>query len=72
MDFSDLPQNRERIYIVAFLGEDDYANFNVFQQLEQYRIHRTREQRIEDIRNIINYNSSREELKKYYYTQEIS
>jgi DNA (cytosine-5)-methyltransferase 1 len=70
MDFSDLPQNRERIYIVAFLEEDDYENFNVFEQLEQFRIHKTGEQRIEDIRNIIDYNSSREELEKYYYTHE--
>lgn len=28
MEYGNLPQNRERIYIVAFLNEDDYIKFN--------------------------------------------
>ena len=68
MDFSNLPQNRERIYIIGFLNKADAEKFDLFDHLDKYRITKIMEQREEDIRKIIDYQSDLPE--KYYYTKE--
>lgn len=56
MHFGNVPQNRERIYIVAF---KDKSNFEKFDFPEQIPLDKT-------IFDIINFNDKQEE--KYYYT----
>ena len=34
MDYSNLPQNRERIYIIGFLNKEDAEKFNLFDNIE--------------------------------------
>ena len=70
MYYSDLPQNRERIYIIGFLHKEDAEKFNLFDEIEQYKKVKTKEDRINDIKKIINYNTDKENYAKYYYTKE--
>lgn len=58
MDYGNVPQNRERIYIVAFLDEDKRNDFKELKPIELTT-------KLEDI---INYNSKLDD--KYYYTQQ--
>ncbi len=68
MDFSNLPQNRERIYILCFLDETDAGRFDIFEKLNEYRFETTESERVRRIREIIDYSDSVPE--KYYYTKE--
>ena len=71
MDYSDLPQNRERIYIIGFLndekGSKDSAKFKLFEELERYRKNKTAEDRQKDIKKILDFSVSD---KKYFYTKQ--
>ena len=69
-DYSILPQNRERIYIVAFLDERVAEHFTLFDELERHVVHRTKEQRRRDIENVIDLGPNYSRLGKYYYTKE--
>ena len=66
MYYSDLPQNRERIYIIGFLKQEDADRFTLFQELSKYRKEKTAEERIEDIKKILDFSVSD---KKYFYTK---
>lgn len=57
MDYGNIPQNRERIYIVAFLNEEDYKNF-------EFPDHIIRTLKLTDV---IDYRHKVNE--KYYYTK---
>lgn len=69
MDYSDLPQNRERIYIIGFLHKEDADKFNFFDDLKSYKKVKSKEDRVRDIKHIINYDASKYEYEKYYYTK---
>lgn len=66
MEYSDLPQNRERIYIIGFSSEKDAQKFDMFDRLEDYKINKKSYDRINDIKKIINYSENNE---KYFYTK---
>ncbi|WP_456008704.1 DNA (cytosine-5-)-methyltransferase [Clostridium butyricum] len=70
MDYTDLPQNRERIYIIGFLNKEDADKFNLFDHISDFKKFKTLEQRADDIKNIIDYASSKDNLEKYYYTKD--
>lgn len=78
MDYTDLPQNRERIYIIGFLNKEDADKFELFNPIdnkgkvliEKMKKHKSKEDRINDIRRIIRYDLTRTEAEKYYYTRE--
>lgn len=70
MNYSTLPQNRERIYIIGFLNPEDAKGFTLFDNLEDYLVRRTEEERIESIRGIIDYTTTYENYSRYYYTRE--
>ena len=57
MDYGNMAQNRERIYIVAFRDEDDYAKFKWPQTIPLETT----------VRDIIDFDSKIDD--KYYYTQ---
>lgn len=70
MNFSDLTQNRERIYIIGFLNKEDANKFTVFDNLGKFMKHKTHEDREEDVRKVIDYNLTFADGKKYYYTKQ--
>lgn len=70
MNYSDLPQNRERIYIIGFANQEDAKKFDFFDNLKKYKKSKTSEERIEDVKSIIDYDSTFSELKNYYYTKD--
>lgn len=67
MDYSDLPQNRERIYIVGFLSQKDADKFDMFSRLNDFKKKKSSKERVEDIKRIIDYSLDDE---KYFYTKE--
>lgn len=67
MYFSSLPQNRERIYIVCFRDKQDADKFTMFDKIDDYKRKFTKQERIQQIKGIIDYGS--EIPAKYYYTK---
>lgn len=55
MDFGDVPQNRERIYIVAFREKEDYAEFSMPLPIPLTKT----------IRDVVDFTSAQDE--KFYY-----
>lgn len=72
MDYSDLPQNRERIYIVGFLRKEDADKFKAFdaERLQVLKKVKTAEDRAKDVKKIIDYSLTIQTAGKYYYTRE--
>lgn len=70
MDFSELPQNRERIYIVAFLNEKDASNFKMFDNIDEFKFVKDLQERQREIQTILDYESDKNTLGKFYYTKE--
>lgn len=68
MYYSDLPQNRERIYIVCFRDKEDADKFTMFDHIEDFKRSFTKKEREEQIKSIIDYD--KEIPEKYYYTKE--
>src|SRR5699024_2325161 len=69
-DITNLPQNRERIYIVAFLDKQVAKQFDLFDRIDSMKKKWTEEERINHIRKALDFNINQEENKKYYYTKE--
>lgn len=67
MDYSDIPQNRERIYILGFLNKADADAFDMFDRLSEFRTSLTEEERTDIIRSIIDDSVTD---PKYFYTKE--
>ena len=70
MDYTDVPQNRERIYIIGLLNENDKKNFEIFKDIESRIKKKDKASRIKDIKKVIDYNLTKENATKYYYTKE--
>uniref|UniRef100_UPI003FEF4F48 DNA (cytosine-5-)-methyltransferase n=1 Tax=Candidatus Merdicola sp. TaxID=3085652 RepID=UPI003FEF4F48 len=72
MEYSDLPQNRERIYIIGLANEKDIELFDIYNKdvLSNLCKHKSSEERVSDIKKIINYDLTKENAEKYYYTKE--
>lgn len=72
MEYSELPQNRERIYIIGFLNKNDSDKFTLFddKNIEKLKKKISKEDRINEIKKIIDYNLSKKDNEKYYYTKE--
>lgn len=68
MEYSDLPQNRERIFILGFLNKSDADKFTLFDNLKAYCNKKDSEERANDVQKIINYDERLND--KYYYTKE--
>lgn len=70
MDYTDLPQNRERIYILGFLNKEDADKFTFFDEIEKFKNHKTADDRKDDIIRILDKNINIKDNLKYYYTKE--
>lgn len=68
MNYSELPQNRERIYIVCFRDKKDADKFIMFDELNKFKKNYNKTERIEQIKHIIDYKIKQE--SKYYYSKE--
>lgn len=66
MHYSDLPQNRERLYIIGFLNNSDSLKFDLFDKIDEFKVNKTPQDRINDIKSIISHTNV--EDRKYYYT----
>ncbi|WP_234987187.1 DNA (cytosine-5-)-methyltransferase [Bacillus sinesaloumensis] len=71
-DVTHLPQNRERIYIVAFLDSKVADQFTMFDNdnISNYKIEKTEAERIENIKNVLELHLTKSDSEKYYYTKE--
>lgn len=67
MFFSELPQNRERIYIICFRDKADAEKFTMFDNIDNYKKTFSKEERAEQIKRIIDYSSKADD--RYYYTK---
>lgn len=72
MEYSNLPQNRERIYIIGFLNKEDANKFKLFEDenILKFKKKILKKERIEQIKHIIDYTLKKEDNEKYYYTKE--
>lgn len=70
MDYTDVPQNRERIYIIGLLNENDINNFQIFKNIEKKQKKKDKKSRVKDIKKVIDYSLTNENASKYYYTKE--
>jgi DNA (cytosine-5)-methyltransferase 1 len=70
MDFSNLPQNRERIFIVGFLNKKDADKFTMFEDLNKYYKAKHPDERIKEIKKVLDLDLTKENAAKYYYTKE--
>lgn len=70
MHYSELPQNRERIYIICFRDKKDADKFTMFDgdNILKWKHNFTKEDRIDQIKKVIDYNITIP--TKYYYTKE--
>lgn len=66
MNYSNLPQNRERMFILGFLNKDDFHNFTLFNNLEKFKIKFDVSKRRQTILNTIDFDNLVN--PKYYYT----
>lgn len=67
MTYSNLPQNRERIYIIGFLNEEDANKFDMFDNIANFQLKKDSNDRKNDIKSIINY---QENDNSYIYNKE--
>lgn len=72
MDYSNLPQNRERIYIIGFRDMADAQKFKLFETitLKKFRVNKTSTDRAKDVRSVIDYTKTINDSKQYYYTRD--
>lgn len=70
MYFSQLPQNRERIYIVGFRDIDDYNKFDFDKIVKTHKRQYNVEERRKQISEIIDKNIKYSTHPQYYYTKE--
>ncbi len=70
MDYTDLPQNRERIYIVGFLNKEDADKFKFYENIENKKNKKTFKGREKDIKNILDNNIAFYSHKQFFYTKE--
>lgn len=70
MDYTDLPQNRERIYIVGFLNKEDADKFTFFEHLDKHKVKKSAEDRGKDVQKVLEHDISFKGNKEFYYTAE--
>jgi DNA (cytosine-5)-methyltransferase 1 len=68
MHYSRFPQNRERIYILCFLHKEDADKFQMFENINNFKLKQNSQDRVSEIKKIIDYSDSVSD--KYYYTKE--
>ncbi|UUD35112.1 DNA cytosine methyltransferase [Mycoplasmopsis caviae] len=70
MDLTELPQNRERIYIIGFLNDEDFQRFTYFNEVDNLISKITKEQRVKQIESILDNEININDNYEFYYTKE--
>ena len=70
MDYTNIPQNRERIYIIGFLNKEDADKFDFYEKVEKLKNKKSAKEREQDIKRILDKDISIEKNYEYYYTKE--
>lgn len=70
MDYTNLPQNRERIYIIGFLNKEDADKFDLYEHIGDIKVKKTAKQREEDVKKILDKDITFKSNPEYYYTKE--
>lgn len=70
MDYTELPQNRERIYIIGFLNRDDADKFTFFDTCDSLVHKRSKEERREQVIKILDDNITFSKNSEFFYTKE--
>jgi len=70
MDYTDLPQNRERIYIIGFLNKNDADKFTFYDDVEKHKKFKTAKEREKEVKGILDKGININDNKSYYYTKE--
>ena len=68
MDYTTLPQTRERIYIVCFREKKDADKFTLFEDPTHFQLKQNKKEWAENVKQIIDCN--KKTADKYYYTKE--
>lgn len=66
--YTNLPQNRERIFVVCFLNKADAEAFGSFEKFPELK--RTREELKQSLKEILDYSITKETNPELYYTRE--
>jgi len=66
-EYTKLPQNRERIFMVCFLSKEHADKFDMFENLDEYKIIKTKDTLRKEIDNILDIDKPD---PKYEYTKE--
>jgi len=66
--YTDLPQNRERIFIICFLNEVDSEAFGSFKDIQM--LDKSREELKEIMSKTLDYSITKESNPEFYYTKE--
>lgn len=67
-EYTDLPQNRERIFVVCFRDKEDEINFGSMEDIVKKE--RTRDERKNSLSQILDYTLTKETAPDLYYTKE--
>lgn len=70
MDYTDLPQNRERIYIIGFLNKTDADKFTFYDNIEKSKKIKSKNDREQDVKKVLDESINFVNNKQYYYTKE--
>ena len=65
MNYSNIPQNRERIYIIGFLRKEDADRFTMPEHVEDFKVKVSTEERTEKVKSILDETVSDD---VYFYT----
>lgn len=69
-EYTNLPQNRERLFIVCFLQQTDADRFTMFERLDEFKLKHSEESRRENISKVLDLDGGKQHLQSYYYTQQ--
>jgi len=69
-EYTALPQNRERMFIVCFLQQNDADNFTMFERLDEFKLKHSDDERRANISHVLALDKDKQQLQNYYYTPE--
>lgn len=69
-EYTLLPQNRERMFIVCFLQQADADRFTMFDRLADFKLKHSDIARRENISKVLDLDKNKQQLQPYYYTSE--
>ncbi|MCP4321565.1 MAG: DNA (cytosine-5-)-methyltransferase [Psychromonas sp.] len=69
-EYTNIPQNRERLFIVCFLHQADADRFTMFDRLDEFKLNHSEESRRENISDLLELDGGKQHLQPYYYTQQ--